>query len=311
MTVELPMLVVFCSSGLDPTEVEPDFASEHAAATASGYTTVLVDHDELVSGSASRGVSDVGRWQPAKAALYRGWMLPVARYEAFYRALEARGISLINTPSAYRACHLLPETYPIIEPLTPETAWIPLDELMQEGRVDWARVAETAARFGAAAVIVKDYVKSQKHQWGEACYIPRANDTDAVRRVVERFLELQGDDLAGGLVIRRYVRLRQLGVHAQSGMPLGEEYRLFIADGQPIITAPYWDADGRGAELPTADLVAIARQVPSRFFSMDVARGDDGRWWIIELGDGQVAGLPPGINPARFYQAISERWGKP
>src|SRR5450432_3294033 len=56
--------------------------------------------------------------------------------------------------------------------------------------------------FGEKPIIVKDYVKSRKHEWNEACYIPCASDRQAVERVVMGFLHLQGEDLNEGLVFR-------------------------------------------------------------------------------------------------------------
>ena len=44
------------------------------------------------------------------------------------------------------------------------------------------------------------------------------------------------------------------------------------------------------------------------FFTMDVARRVDGEWLIVELGDGEVAGLPDGADPAAFYRALQGRW---
>lgn len=42
----------------------------------------------------------------------------------------------------------------------------------------------------------------------------------------------------------------------------------------------------------------------SRFFIMDVAKRIDGDWMIIELRDGQVAGLPERADVFAFYQAL-------
>lgn len=57
----------------------------------------------------------------------------------------------------------------------------------------------------------------EKHYWNEACFIPRASDRSAVERVVSRFLELQGQELAEGLVFREFVPLAIVGKHPQSG----------------------------------------------------------------------------------------------
>ena len=70
-------------------------------------------------------------------------------------------------------------------------------------------VMELLEPFGDAPIIVKDYVKSQKHHWSEACFIPAASDADAVRRVASRFIELQGTSLTGGLVFRAYEDLKR------------------------------------------------------------------------------------------------------
>lgn len=40
---------------------------------------------------------------------------------------------------------------------------------------------------------------------------------------------------------------------------------------------------------------------------MDVAQSSAGEWQIIELGDGQVAGLPDATNIGAFYQGIAQR----
>lgn len=235
-------------------------------------------------------------------------MLSADRYQDFFEALRARGFTLINEPCAYRLCHWLPENYALIQSHTPESRWIPTSDLFVDETVNWEVVLKTAATFGSCALVLKDYVKSQKHHWKEACFIPRSDDASSVRRVVARFLELQGEDLAGGLVFRRHVPLRSLGTHLRSGMPLGEEYRLFFADGKLLLSSCYWDVGSLEPDLPTGEFEAVAKSIPSRFFSMDVARGVDGRWWIIELGDGQVAGLPPYANASQFYRVARELW---
>jgi hypothetical protein len=162
--------------------------------------------------------------------------------------------------------------------------------------------------FGSAPLILKDYVTSRKHEWAEACYIPSAADRAAVERVVTRFLDLQGEDLNDGLVFRAFLPLEPLTVHSKSGMPLAREFRLFFLDGAPLDPIPYWEEGAYAGETPPLALFrAMAARVPSRFFAMDVARRADSTWIVIELGDGQVAGLPARAGAAAFYRAL-ERW---
>lgn len=51
---------------------------------------------------------------------------------------------------------------------------------------------------------------------------------------------------------------------------------------------------------------SIAAGVKSNFFSMDVAKMEDGNWGVIELGDGQVAGLPDRADPVQFIGKLAE-----
>ena len=51
----------------------------------------------------------------------------------------------------------------------------------------------------------------------------------------------------------------------------------------------------------------IAQKVESRFFTMDIAKLKTGEWIIIELGDAQVAGLPPKYHFQEFYQRFEKQ----
>lgn len=131
---------------------------------------------------------------------------------------------------------------------------------------------------------------------------------DGVEAVVSRFLQLQGDDLAEGLVFREYVPFVPLATHARSGMALTREYRIFWLDGKPLLTAPYWgEGDYAGSEPPMATFRPVAAGIASRFFTMNVAqRAEDGAWQIVELGDGQVAGIPERADVLQFYEALAQ-----
>ncbi len=49
----------------------------------------------------------------------------------------------------------------------------------------------------------------------------------------------------------------------------------------------------------------IIPQIPSKFFTMDIAQKKDGAWIMVELGDGQVAGLPEHADLAKFYTQLN------
>ncbi|QSF44363.1 ATP-grasp domain-containing protein [Paenibacillus tianjinensis] len=48
----------------------------------------------------------------------------------------------------------------------------------------------------------------------------------------------------------------------------------------------------------------IARTITSRFFTMDIAKTAEGRWIIVELGDGGVSGLPVQMDVRAFYEKL-------
>ncbi len=162
--------------------------------------------------------------------------------------------------------------------------------------------------FSDGPVIVKDYVKSRKHEWVQACFIPSAADMDAAARIVETFVRRQGSDLAGGLVLREFVEFEPLSAHPQSGMPLTREFRLVFLDGEVLTSSRYWNTGDYAGEVPPLEnFTAIARTIPSRFFTMDVAKLKSGAWMIVELGDAQVAELPPDTDPGTFFADLKNR----
>ncbi|WP_299673761.1 ATP-grasp domain-containing protein [uncultured Tenacibaculum sp.] len=48
----------------------------------------------------------------------------------------------------------------------------------------------------------------------------------------------------------------------------------------------------------------LALKIKSNFFTMDIAQKKTSEWIIMELGDGQVAGLPDNANKKEFYKNL-------
>lgn len=280
------------------------YADEVAAVQRSGLPTALLDVETLLEGNPRRAVRGVKAAEALAPAIYRGWMLRPEVYAALYGALLDKNWQLINTPAQYRHTHFLPESYPLIAAHSPLTRWLPAQ---MAAEVDPAALADLLASFGARAVIVKDYVKSRKHEWHDACYIPAASDTGAALKVIQTFLERQGSEFQGGVVLREFEAFVPLAQHSRSGMPLTREYRLFFADGQVISADQYWEEGDYPSEpVPLEQFEALGGRIESRFFTMDIAQRTDGQWRIMELGDGQVAGLPERAGRDTFYAALGK-----
>ena len=296
------MRILFCNDDFDNRSVDQHFAKEHQSASSTGIATGLIDFNAIRRRDAAETLRRLVPSLNPEQALYRGWMLTPDEYEFLYSSLGQRNITLITAPEQYVHCHWLPNSYPTICDMTPHTVWVPTPNCF-----DMATIMPVIRQFEGAPLIVKDYVKSRKHEWNEACFIPDSSDTTAVERVTKRFLELQDDDLQGGLVFREFVELQPVGTHPKSGMPLTMEYRLFVFNRNVISVSPYWDAEYVSESPPLASFLPVLSQVQSPFFSCDVARRTTGEWIIVELGDGQVAGLPEQCDVSAFYQRLVEQ----
>ena len=62
-------------------------------------------------------------------------------------------------------------------------------------------------------------------------------------------------------------------------------------------------------DIPVEEFLGLARSVRSRLFSMDLGRCRDGRWIVIELGDGQVNALPPPTDVGAFFARLRKVLG--
>ncbi|MFI6509153.1 ATP-grasp domain-containing protein [Streptosporangium sp. NPDC050855] len=287
MTVGL----LFCADPLRPRRADPHFEPEARAVRASEGRSALIDHDALVAGRAGEAVARV---PPGFGpAWYRGWMLRSERYAELERALLARGCRLLTDGEAYRSGHELPGWIDAFRELTPETVVLPLTP--GEGAVPTDLptdlLARSAARLGGGAFVVKDYVKSRKHEWSQACYAP---DPAALERVAARFVELQGEDLTGGLVIRRFEEFED------------GQVRVWWLDGEPVLVGPHPDEPDGGTAAPEdlEEVRAAVRRLRSRFVTTDLLRRSDGVWRVLEVGDGQVSDRPSSTDPAVLIEAL-------
>ncbi len=153
----------------------------------------------------------------------RGRMLKPELYRSFYNNLEEKGIILINSPEEYEKYHVLPGWYDDFKDDTAKSVW------ENQGTVESAL---QMVRGLEGPYIVKDFVKSRKHEWYDACYINNIADKTNAEKIIRNFVERQGSDLVGGVVLRQFEKLNPIGFHEKSGMPISEEYRVFVFAGK-------------------------------------------------------------------------------
>jgi hypothetical protein len=297
------MQVIFCSNPMSRHLPDEQYLAESEALRVLGIKQSLVNFEALLEDDTAGGIARIVACPDRnELALYRGWMLTPGQYERLYSALASRGLTLINEPANYKYCHYLPEWYPALKHCTPKTIWIDKNELSG----DFIDLLMTnLSLFASKPIIVKDYVKSEKHRWREACFIPHASNRDEVARVVTKFLQLRGSNLEGGLVFREFVEFKSLAIHSKSAMPLTLEYRLVVRNGKIVHWFNYWEEGSYEGMVPPIERFAEIATLPkSNFFTMDIAQTITGEWLVVELGDAQVAGLPENIAAIDFYSNI-------
>jgi hypothetical protein len=291
------MRIIYCDSVFDNKVIDSDYESEKDSAIKAGFDFSLISFEELTSGNTKKALRYTKDSETMELGFYRGWMLRPEQYEKLYEGLLDKNIRLINNPQEYRHCHYLPESYEKIKSDTPKSNWTT--------DLDNETILKKTFEFGDSPIIVKDFVKSEKHNWEDACFIPRASDSDKVISVVDKFIELRGDSLNEGLVFRQFEELEFLTEHSKSGMPLTKEFRIFFGNKTIVSVFDYWDEGEYGDTKPELDkFVEIAKNIESNFFTMDIAKKKNGDWIIMELGDGQVAGLPDNANKDEFYKEL-------
>ncbi|WP_336317768.1 ATP-grasp domain-containing protein [Streptomyces lavendofoliae] len=282
---------IFCADPLRPRHTDRHFADEARAARGPGRTVALIDHDALAAGDATAAVARVP--EGSGAAWYRGWMLTAGQYGALREALAARGVTLLTTPEHYRRAHELPGWYGVFAPVTPRSVWLPAAPLAPPARPPLVRAV---APLGGGPGIVKDYVKSRKHEWDEACFVPDLTDARRLTSVVARFVELRDDALVGGVVVRAFE-------HFRAG--LGEA-RLWWVDGDPVLRTAHPDSPGLRPEPDTDAVRPLVAALGCRFVTTDLALREDGEWRVVEVGDGQVSDLPRGVSAEPLFHRLAQ-----
>ena len=294
--------ILFCESPFQENKVDEDFEDQFISAKENGFKTLLFNFEDLTSGDRfSIATKRIKQNEELVNVIYRGWMLTPKQYSILYNDLFSKNFKLINTVEEYQNCHYLPDSLKFIKNRTPKTVF---EKFENEKSID--NLIEKSKIFGQNPVILKDYVKSEKHDWETACFVGDASDTDKLKKSISKLVELRDKYLNEGIVVREFVELNDLTIHSKSGMPLTEEYRLFFFNKKLIGIYDYWEEGEYNFTKPnTTEFEGIAKLIDSNFFSMDIARQKNGELIIIELGDGQVAGLPAKTNRNEFYKQLN------
>lgn len=295
-------IFLYCSHPLDSKKVDLDYENEFLAAIENGFECLLFDFDEFLIDNLDKSLKNIEKQNIVRTVIYRGWMFTPTQYQLLYKALFERNLQLINSKTEYQDCHYLPDSLKFIEKHTPKTVFQKI-----KNDTDIEELIIKSEMFGDDSVILKDYVKSEKHHWDSACFVDNVRDKKSLRDKIKNLLRLRGEYLNEGIVVRKFIKLKFLTNHSKSQMPLTEEYRLFFLNNKLIGVYDYWEEGEYKSLKPNTELFEeIAKTIKSNFFSMDIAKSEENEFIIIELGDGQVSGLPDLLDRNLFYQSLKE-----
>lgn len=320
------MLVVFpCYPG-NPRQPDPMFSREYTAAKQAGFKVALVETEVQFGGDAR--IYGPATVEKGETSIYRGWLLKPAYYYNLLSGLWERGAQPLVALDAYLESYEFPRWYRRMsiwgeDPKTAHSIWFPKSPneltpyggsmVLPDGSFDFDSIlSEVRRHFSGKAVLLKDYLKSRKEDWFDACFIPDGGDRENVKRVTQNFLRIVDENFTGGLVYREFHNYRRIGTHPKSRMPLTNEYRCFGVLGKVFFQVPYW-AEGFGVDVVSeppdiAFVEEVVKNIDTPFWAADFAELADkpGTWELVEINDGGAAGIPKDGNVVEFYEKLAK-----
>jgi hypothetical protein len=247
-----------------------------------GCRVCPVPPDFTLCETAENALAYVPDFDPPVPGVVAGYIPAVDHYAAIYAAAAAKGVRLVNTPAQYQTAMEFDKFYPLLGELTPESLIVSsIEELF------------SIPQRLSFPVFVKGAIKSNKDRGWSACVAHDAAELEGIARD----LLTRDRRSRGKIIVRRLVAFRTLATDKQA-FPIGREYRAFVYRDDVLAYGFYWEEYRDSGVLDDADKAAInalsieaARRVGTPFVAVDLGQLEDGRWIVIEVSDGQFAGL--------------------
>lgn len=261
------MHLLYPSNPLRLRQPDEQFVAEVHAVSDAGFAVSVFSMENF----------QAGEFHPMPAlpsgaeVLYRGWMMSTVEYESLVSSIGQFKAQPFTSVQNYLASHHLPNWYPRISDLTPETRLFPAN----------CNLESELRALAWPEYFIKDYVKSLKTSVGS-----RVSKPEQVAAVVADMQRFRGV-IEGGFCVRR----------VESFKP-DTERRYFVIQGVA------YAATGQIPEI----VLECAKRLDSRFYSVDVVERTDGQLRVVEVGDGQVSDLV-GWSPEQFAKILVEHFG--
>lgn len=213
--------------------------------------------------------------------------------------LAWRGSRCVNPASVTKAIENFDWYEPVVrnEIPTPRT-WFEGFDSLPEGRY-----------------VAKGRTNSRKWNWNTHMYAENLESLLQVRRNLydDPFIAEQG------IVVREYIEFDSYDIDV-NGMPVTNEYRVFVLNGKVVASGFYWanwideledrfpDRDWNSTPDPGLNLALDAADTLGYpFVAVDVASAS-GQWMVVEVNDGNMSGLCC-IDPIEFYRGVMATMG--
>lgn len=223
--------------------------------------------------------------------------------------IEYTGAQLINGPREHYYVADLANWLRDLEDLTPKT-WRAEDFFRET----------MFSEEDMGSFVLKGQTNSRKDRWSTHMLAKTRQDVSTVfERLLSDGLLGQAGEGHQTIYVRQYIPLVTYAFGI-GGLPITKEFRIFVARGEILTGAYYWsswadtcidqDPDWREPdveEVPQEFLREVTGRIGRKveFYCVDVAQDTAGRWWVVELNDGQQSGLS-GNKPERLYGRLAE-----
>lgn len=284
-------------------EVEPQFRYEYNIVKLLGFEAYLFDHDTLVTSTEMHDPTirtNMKDFSVESEIIYRGWMLKKTEYDSLYKCFSKRNQYLINLPILYNLCHYYPNIHDTIRKFTPNVRWFDMSNNTSVSNSDLIDMYNFIINTNSG-VILKDYVKSEKNI-PDLFRIHKSTDLVALKDKINNFITTRGSCFNVGIVLKEFINIKRY-------CEIPNEWRIFYFKGKILSMSPnsHHIVDDFVGKKPDVDwLNNIAVDISSQYFSIDVAEGLDSKWFVVEVGDGQVSGLSPNQSVLKYYARLRD-----
>jgi len=291
--------------------IEIKCKSDIIAAQRASFQCGYYNHQHLMTSNVSLMFEQIPLFLNPTWATLRTFMIPPFVYQGIYEYLrKEKNIYLLDTPEQHLEVCSVVNHYEKVKHLCPQTVWID-----GESALDEVKLKAKLRAFGTSGkrLMMKDYMRSAKYQRDKPYDVADHTDIAQAQEAMTKFKAHHDGVINGGFVFSEFVPDLKL-VHEHpfpmTNQPMYEEYRLLFFQKELLMVVNYWEEmPDYSHQLSKAELEPfeeVAKTIDSNFFTLDIARREDGSLVLIELNPGQLAGIDYKRHH-EFYELLAKR----